>query len=227
MIAESERRRSVANRKNNGSCLRSIWVGTTPCSPIGKHRSPGAHTMAKKTPKKSAKVAKKSAVRRAGTKGAKPRKAALKSPPRQGAKPKLLSGGNPQIAKAYGDAPVQAYIAAMPGWKGDVGRRLDALIERHRPRRVQGRQVEHPLLRHRRSGLVPRLPLHDQVHQGRILPRHVAASRPSRRVEAEGSALLPHPRGRPVRRSTIRRLGEASQPIARRTIVRGQWEVRA
>ena len=43
-------------------------------------------------------------------------------------KPKLLSGGNPQIAKAYGDAPVQAYIGAMPGWKRDVGRRLDAII---------------------------------------------------------------------------------------------------
>lgn len=40
----------------------------------------------------------------------------------------LLSGGNPQIAKAYGDAPVQAYIAAMPGWKSDVGRHIDALI---------------------------------------------------------------------------------------------------
>jgi hypothetical protein len=46
---------------------------------------------------------------------------------------KLLSGGNPQIAKAEGDAPVQAYIAAMPGWKSDVGRRLDALIERTVP----------------------------------------------------------------------------------------------
>ena len=45
----------------------------------------------------------------------------------------LLSGGNPQIAKADGDAPVQAYIAAMPGWKSDVGRRLDALIERTVP----------------------------------------------------------------------------------------------
>lgn len=44
-------------------------------------------------------------------------------------RPKLLSGGNPQIAKGYGDAPVQAYIAAMPGWKQAVGRRLDALIE--------------------------------------------------------------------------------------------------
>ncbi len=49
------------------------------------------------------------------------------------AKPVLLSGGNPQIAKAYGNAPVQAYIAAMPGWKRDVGRRLDALIERTVP----------------------------------------------------------------------------------------------
>ena len=42
--------------------------------------------------------------------------------------PVLLAGGNPQIAKADGDAPVQAYIAAIPGWKHDVGRRLDALI---------------------------------------------------------------------------------------------------
>jgi hypothetical protein len=45
----------------------------------------------------------------------------------------LLAGGNPQIAKADGDAPVQAYIAAMPGWKRDVGRRLDALIVRAVP----------------------------------------------------------------------------------------------
>jgi len=49
------------------------------------------------------------------------------------AKPTLLAGGNPQIAKAEGDAPVQAYIAAMPGWKRDVGRRLDALIARTVP----------------------------------------------------------------------------------------------
>ncbi len=49
------------------------------------------------------------------------------------AKPKLLSGGNPQIAKAYGDEPVQAYIAAMPGWKRDLGKRLDALIVRAVP----------------------------------------------------------------------------------------------
>ncbi len=53
---------------------------------------------------------------------------------RKGAvKATLLSGGNPQIAKADGDAPVKAYIAAMPGWKRDVGRRLDALIGRTVP----------------------------------------------------------------------------------------------
>ena len=54
-----------------------------------------------------------------------PKKAAIK--------PVLLSGGNPQIAKGDGDAPVQAYIAAMPGWKRDVGQRLDALVMRSIP----------------------------------------------------------------------------------------------
>ena len=47
---------------------------------------------------------------------------------------KLLSGGNPQIAKGDGDAPVQAYIAAIPGWKRDVGKRLDAIITRNVPK---------------------------------------------------------------------------------------------
>jgi hypothetical protein len=60
-----------------------------------------------------------------------------KSAPKAGAnaKPgvKLLSGGNPQIAKGDGDAPVQAYIAAMPDWKRDIGKRLDALIVRTVP----------------------------------------------------------------------------------------------
>lgn len=66
------------------------------------------------TPKKAASKPKASARKRA---------AAPKS-----SKPALLSGGNPQIPKGYGDAPVQAYIAAIPGWKRDVTRRLDALI---------------------------------------------------------------------------------------------------
>src|SRR5919204_3007639 len=50
-----------------------------------------------------------------------------------GAKKVVLSGGNPRIAKGDGDAPVQAYIAAMPGWKRDLGQRLDALIVRNVP----------------------------------------------------------------------------------------------
>ena len=73
--------------------------------------------MAKRTSRKPTKVAKKAA---------RPRKT---TPKPQSGEVVLLSGGNPQIAKGYGDAPVQAYIAAMPGWKSDVGRRLDALIE--------------------------------------------------------------------------------------------------
>lgn len=76
------------------------------------------------------------AKRSAPTKAAAPKKvvrlrAVAASKRRRGtsaAGPKLLSGGNPQIAKGYGDGPVQAYIAAMPGWKRDLGRRLDALI---------------------------------------------------------------------------------------------------
>jgi hypothetical protein len=71
--------------------------------------------MVGKTSRKSAKVAKKATAKRVA------------------AKPTLLTGGNPQIAKADGDAPVQAYIAAMPGWKRDVGRKLDALIVRTVP----------------------------------------------------------------------------------------------
>ena len=57
----------------------------------------------------------------------------MKSKAARTTRPKLLSGGNPQIAKAEGDAPVQAYIRAMPGWKRDVGRRIDVLVERTVP----------------------------------------------------------------------------------------------
>jgi hypothetical protein len=83
-----------------------------------------------------ARIAKKTAAKRVAAKATKPRKTVSRSSPRKSAKtakPILLSGGNPQIAKGYGEAPVQAYIAAMPGWKSDVGRRLDALIERAVP----------------------------------------------------------------------------------------------
>jgi hypothetical protein len=75
--------------------------------------------MIRKVSKTPAKAAKRSVKKSAAAK--------------PGAKPVLLSGGNPQIAKGDGDAPVQAYIAAMPGWKSDAGRRLDALIVRTVP----------------------------------------------------------------------------------------------
>jgi hypothetical protein len=121
----------------------------------------GVSAMADKTPIKSTKVAKKAAAKRVAAKAAKPRRsdakpsarkpanAAVKELPAHyavpqatatkskgpavAAKPTLLTGGNPQIAKGDGDAAVQDYIAAMPGWKSDVGRRLDALIVRTVP----------------------------------------------------------------------------------------------
>jgi hypothetical protein len=91
-----------------------------------RSKSAGGTAAAKKSAKDGAK--------RAAGKSAAPRKAVAKKSVVAGAPPpRLLSGGNPQIAKGEGDAPVQAYIAAMPGWKRELGRRLDALIERAVP----------------------------------------------------------------------------------------------
>src|SRR5215510_14890305 len=81
----------------------------------GSNQGKGRATSSQLTSRKSAKLTKKAAGKRVA------------------AKPALLAGGNPQIAKGEGDAPVQAYIAAVPGWKSDVGRRLDALIARTVP----------------------------------------------------------------------------------------------
>jgi hypothetical protein len=85
--------------------------------------------MADKTSKKAMRGGKKAST----TKAPKSHTTAPKAQSRKAAKPKLLSGGNPQIAKGYGDVPVQAYIAAMPGWTSEIGRRLDALIVRTVP----------------------------------------------------------------------------------------------
>ncbi|WP_331371319.1 DUF1801 domain-containing protein [Sinorhizobium chiapasense] len=106
--------------------------------------------MAEKTSSKPTKVVNEPDAKRGAAKAGKPRQPAAKSSARKpaatkpaatkaaatktkDAKPTLLSGGNPQIAKGEGNAPVQAYIAAMPGWKSDAGRRLDALIVRTVP----------------------------------------------------------------------------------------------
>ena len=75
---------------------------------------------AKRVARKPAKKAKKKSAKKAARS-------------RAAAKPKLLSGENPQIAKGYGDAPVRAYIAAVPGWKRDVARRVDAIVSRTVP----------------------------------------------------------------------------------------------
>lgn len=83
-------------------------------------------------------AAKAGKTARAGARAKSPPKARAKAKPaapkvRKDQKVALLSGGNPRIAKADGDAPVQAYIAGMPGWKRDLGKRLDALIVRNVP----------------------------------------------------------------------------------------------
>ena len=75
--------------------------------------------------RKTAKAAKTSAMKRAKPRGT--------SAPSSTSKPRLLSGGNPQIPKGYGDEPVQAYIAAAPGWKSDIVRRINAIVTRDVP----------------------------------------------------------------------------------------------
>ena len=89
-----------------------------------KKPRPSKKTRSKAAAKKTA--AKKSTVKRPATM----RAGAAK---KVAAKPKLLSGDNPQIPKGLGDAPVQAYLAAIPGWKQDAARRLDAIITRAVP----------------------------------------------------------------------------------------------
>jgi hypothetical protein len=76
--------------------------------------------------------------------GKRPAPKSVKRPAKAG-KVVLLSGGNPQIAKGDGDAPVQAYIAAMPGWKREMGRRLDALIVKAVPRLQKAVKWNSPL----------------------------------------------------------------------------------
>jgi hypothetical protein len=89
--------------------------------------STGAGSMTRKARTKSKSQPRAGAKAKAGLSKAKPSKVRKRE---QGV---LLSGGNPQIEKADGDAPVQAYIAALPGWKRDLGKRLDALIARNVP----------------------------------------------------------------------------------------------
>src|SRR5262245_38469392 len=96
-------------------------VRTRPAQRHPRQTPFGGSALAENASKKSP-AAKKSAAKKPAAR-----------PTGKPAEPVLLSGGNPQIPKGYGDAPVQAYIGAMPGWKRDVGRRLDDLIVRAVP----------------------------------------------------------------------------------------------
>ena len=123
-----------------------------------------------------------------------PRRRESRRPRQSGrAKPALLSGGNPQIAKGYGDAPVQAYIAAMPGWKSDVGRRIDALIERAVPDVYKAVKWNSPLYGIEGEGWF--LGLHCFTRYVKVAFFRGASlrSRPSRQFQAKGSALSRHP----------------------------------
>ena len=96
------------------------------------------------------------------------------------AKPVLLSGGNPQIAKADGDAPVQAYIAAIPGWRRDIGQRIDALVVRHVP--------------HVRKAVKWNSPFYGIESQGWFLSFHVFANY-IKVTFFQGTSLQPAPAG--------------------------------
>ena len=144
-----------------------------------------------------------------------PRKTASKSQSRKVAKPALLAGGNPQIAKADGDAPVQAYIAAMPGWKRDVGRRLDALIVRTVPGVRKAVKWNSPFYGVEGQGWF--LSFHCFTNYVKVAFFRGTSLRPLPPGESkeQGHALPRYPRGRRDRRSSAWRLGEAGQPIAR------------
>src|SRR4051812_8572181 len=111
-LASIERDWAVSVGQAVQTCLGAMTVRAAVCCEVAQRACQpiGASTMGE-TLKKSARVGKKAADPAS-------------------AEPVLLSGGNPQIPKGYGDAPVQAYIAAMPACKSEVGRRLDAVIER-------------------------------------------------------------------------------------------------
>src|SRR5687768_4015541 len=98
--------------------------------PVSRNSNRPTINMATST---KSKTAKKPGAKATAT-TTKARKTAAKSKSGGASKPVLLSGGNPQIAKGYGDEPVQSYIAAMPGWKKDLGKRIDALVTKNVPK---------------------------------------------------------------------------------------------
>jgi hypothetical protein len=138
-----------------------------------------------------------------------------KSTTKRVAKPTLLAGGNPQIAKADGDAPVQAYIAAMPGWKRDIGRRLDALIVRNVPNARKAVRWNTPFYGIQGQGWF--LGFHCLTKYVKVAFFRGTSLRPlpPRRVQRRERALPQHPRGRSARRGALGKLDPAGGHPAR------------
>lgn len=113
-------------------------------------RKPAGASAARTTAASKAAVKKPPAKKTSAKKTA--RKVAAKTAAKPAAAPRLLSGGNPQIPKGDGDAPVQAYIAAMPGWKRAVGKQLDTLITRAVPGVYKAVKWNSPLYGHQGDG---------------------------------------------------------------------------
>ena len=125
--------------------------------------------------------------------------------------PALLSGGNPQIAKGDGDAPVQAYIAAMPGWKSDVGRRLDGLIVRTVPDVRKAVRWNSPWWGVEGQGWFVSCHVFTRYIKVTFMNGAVAATRAARLGQGQGRALGRRPRGR-VRRGARWRSGSGRLP---------------
>jgi hypothetical protein len=159
--------------------------------------------------RKPAVKVRKTAVAKAG---ASPKSGASKAkPPRMrksGEGAAVLSGGNPRIAEADGDTPVQAYIAAMPGWKRDLAERLDALIERSVP--------------NVRKAVKWNSPLYGIEGQGWVLGLHTF-TRYVKVAFFRGTSLQlvlrRHPRRRRTGRSADGELAEAGRRVAGRSRV--------
>ncbi len=140
----------------------------------------------------------------------------------EAAEPVLLSGGNPQIAKADGDAPVQAYIAAMPGWKSDVGRRLDSIIVRTVPDVRKAVRWNSPFYGMQGQGWF--LNFHCFTKYVKVAFFNGASLDPhsTRRVQRRERPLSQHLSRRPIRRGAVRCMGDTGKPIARLGHVRDE-----
>ena len=114
--------------------------------------------------------------------------------------PKLLSGGNPQIPKGEGDGPVQDYIAAMPGWKRELGERLDDLIVRTVPDVHKAVKWNQPFYGFEGEGWFMAFRCYTKYVQLQFFRGTLARPGAPEGVQARRGALPRHPRGRRARR---------------------------